>query len=380
MIPSELQRAFDTAKMELMESKDTIFYTSVFFSLNHVWDESVKTACTDGISVKFAPSYFMKCSPQERLGLILHETEHVTGMDMLRKGDRDHTKWNIACDYCIDTGLTDRGFKIPDVMYNRDYRNLSKEEIYDQLPKDPPSNYKPDILMPDGGIPGDGTDTVQGSQAQALQEHINEILIRAAMQVTAAGANPGQIPGHIQVHLDKLLNPKLPWYRLLARHCHHLTKTDYSFRKPNRRYFPDYILPSQHGEGMGRIAVMMDMSGSLTDAQSTHFASETYGIVKRLKPKVLELAQFDTSIRSVTPIKSVQDLKRVTYHGRGGTDIKPVIDWIAKEKPDVAVIFTDGYFRSYTFNPKVPVIWVIHNNRSFTAPYGKVVHYDMPSG
>jgi len=68
---------------------------------------------------------------------------------------------------------------------------------------------------------------------------------------------------------------------------------------------------------------------------------------------------------------------RIDFRGRGGTAIDPVMEWGQKNKPDVLVVFTDGYFRPASFDPGVPVIWIIHDNPKWTAPFGKVIHYTI---
>jgi predicted metal-dependent peptidase len=371
-------KALNKIKVELMEDPNTLFYTNVFFSLNHLWDTSIETACTNGYWIKFNPDFFLAQSSKQQLGLVLHETEHVAFMHMARMNERNPEKWNIACDHVINLGLTERGFQLPDKGFcDKAYKGMSAEEVYALLP-DPPKSFTMDLVMAEGDGSDDSSKEGAQSNVTALEEHINDILIRAAMQVKASGADAGQIPAHIQVRLDKLLNPRLPWNRLLSRYCHALKKTDYSFRKPNRRYFPDMLLPSQHGEGLGNIAIALDMSGSVSDKQSSHFASEMRQIVKQLGPKLLELAQFDTDIKSVHKVTSLKDLEKVTYHGRGGTRIDPVMHWLKGTQHDVAIIFTDGYFQSPTVKPKMPVIWVIHDNPGFQAPFGRVIHYDIP--
>lgn len=369
------QNALDRVKAQMMLNPNSLFYTSVFFSLNHVWDNSLPTAATDGVSVFFNEEYFMNCSPEQRMGLVLHETEHVMGMHMLRRGERDPRKWNIACDIVIDTGLDIAKFQVPDSLADRQYQDMTAEQVYDLLPE-PPESYKPDIL----GAPGDGGE--DGSipapmGPKELEEHINGILVRAATQVTAAGADPGQIPGSVQVYLKSLLSPQLPWEQLLARYTRQIAKTYYDFQKPNRRYFPDVILPTPRGEKIGHIAVAMDMSGSVTDEESRHFASETYAVVRKLRPKLLSLVQFDTAIKSVTDITSPADLADVKYHGRGGTDLRALMEWASENKPAVMVVFTDGYFDHNYSNPGVPVIWVIHASVPFNPPFGQVVEYQF---
>lgn len=51
MAIADLQRDLDKIKIALMDDPDSIFYTSVFFSLNHIWTDQYPTAATDGRSV-----------------------------------------------------------------------------------------------------------------------------------------------------------------------------------------------------------------------------------------------------------------------------------------------------------------------------------------
>ena len=364
----DVQKELDKMKIALMDDPECVFYTSVFFSLNPVWTHEYPSAATDGVNVYFNPTYFAQESPGQRKCLAIHETEHVAFLHPVRLGDRDPIKANIAMDYVINAGLKDRGFELyTGALYDPQYRGMCWEEVYDLLPDTSPAGFTPDVI--EGARTGDDPKNTE------LEEHINDILVRAAMQVQAAGADPGQIPGHIRVYLDQLLHPKLPWYRLLDRHCTRLSKTDYSFRKPNRRFFPDMILPSMNTPGMGHVGAAMDMSGSVTDRESTIIVTEIYSILRRIKPKEISLVQFDTDIKSIDSVTSIADLKKVTFHGRGGTNIAPVIDWAIKARPDVLIIFTDGHFNRYNIDPKLPVIWVIYDNPSWTAPYGRVIHF-----
>jgi hypothetical protein len=40
-------------------------------------------------------------------------------------------------------------------------------------------------------------------------------------------------------------------------------------------------------------------------------------------------------------------------------------------------MFTDGEFRFPEIETKSNVLWMIHNNPGFEAPYGKVIHYEL---
>ena len=362
------QIALNKAKIQLMLHPDSTFFTTVLFSLVHIWDNSLATAATNGKYIKFNTDFFMSLDAEERLFLLLHETLHVVLSHMSRLGDRDPRKWNIAADYVINALLISLGYKMPKIgLYDEQYKGLSTEEVYKLLPEEDPNDPGssacpwPDLESP----------------PEDFEEAIKDILIRAAIQSKMAEDRPGTIPGEVQIFLDNLLTPKLPWHRILKRDLKTFAKNDYSYAKPNRRYSPAHYLPSLHSEALLDIAVATDTSGSVSDHDYSTIITETASIFKTMKPKKISLLQFDTKIKSVSVLKSVNDLRNVRFEGRGGTQIEPVLNWAVINKPQLLLIFTDGEFNFNCDDPiiKSKVIWLIHNNKNFKAPFGKVIHY-----
>ena len=96
-----------------------------------------------------------------------------------------------------------------------------------------------------------------------------------------------------------------------------------------------------------------------------------------LNPKYIEFSLFDTSIRSTDRVHNLIELQRVKFSGRGGTLIEPVFNHINETKPKFSIIFTDGEFGIPETKVKTPILWIIYNNPTFKAPFGKVVHYVM---
>jgi predicted metal-dependent peptidase len=66
---------------------------------------------------------------------------------------------------------------------------------------------------------------------------------------------------------------------------------------------------------------------------------------------------------------------KTKFEGRGGTLIEPVIDWANQNKPQLLLVFTDGFFRFNDAKTKINTVWLIHGNERFHAPYGKTIHY-----
>jgi predicted metal-dependent peptidase len=359
------QQALNKAKIQLMTKPDSTFFTTVCFSLKHIWDDTIPTAATNGEYIKFNPQFFMALSPEERVFLLLHESMHVAFLHMDRLKTRDRAKWNVAADHVINLMLLDRGFKMPkDGLADSAYIGLSTEEVYKILPDQDESKVMMDLQDP------------EVSEGE-FQQSIEDILIRASVQAKMNGDSIGSIPVDIQLFLNGLLAPKLPWNRILQKYIQALSKHDYSFRKPYRRYFPQFHLPSLHSETLMDIAVAVDISGSVTDLEFKSFVSEINSIFKMMKPEKISLIQFDTVIKSVDVLKNTHDLSQVEFRGRGGTRIEPVIQWANENKPQLLLVFTDGEFRFRGLTTKANTVWLIHNNERFQAPFGKVINYKM---
>ena len=367
--------ALSKAKIQLMASHDSAFFTTLCFSLRHVWDISTPTAKTNGLEIRYNPNFFLSLNVRQQVFLLIHEAMHVAYMHMLRQGTRDHAKWNYACDFVINGQLIDRGFEMPPGgLHDNKYRDMSAEQIYDILPQPPSNSPLLDLGLPSEGPGEEGQEQGQG---QPLEEAIQDILVRAQLQSKMAGDKPGTIPGEIEISLNKLLDPKLPWHRLLAKYLNKYAKNDYSWRKPSRRYFPKHYLPALYSEHIMDLVFAVDTSGSVSDEDFNRFISEVAGVLRMMKPEQITLIQFDTEIKAVDKIQHLQDLYKVKFTGRGGTRIESVIEYINQNKSQVLLVFTDGDFHIPSITTKTDLVWLINNNHRFTYPQGKVIHYEI---
>ena len=279
---------------------------------------------------------------------------------------RDFRKWNIAADYVINLQLAKQGYPIPrDWLLDTQWEDMSTEEVYKALPDDPPEECDLDLE------PGDPL------QDDQLARDIEDILVRASVASKMAGDKPGSVPGDIQIFLNKLLNPVLPWTRLLQKYLNSFTKNDYSFRKPNRRFFPKYHMPSLDGQKLMNLSIAVDTSGSVSDHDFLVFISEVSTILRMMKPEKITLVQFDCSIKAIDEIESLRDLERCKFTGRGGTNIQPVMKWAEENKPQLLMVFSDGDFYPAQTKPPGETLWVIHNKPNFKAPFGKTIHYTI---
>lgn len=361
--------ALSKAKIGLMSRSDSAFFTTLAFGLRHEFNPNIPTARTNGTRVEYSPAFFMALDHEERIFLILHEAMHCALLHMERLGNYNPQRWNVAADHCINLMLIERGFKMPKVgLADPKYTGMGTDEIYKLLPEDAQDDAE-----------GIGLDLQEppGPMEDVVRE-VQDILVRASIQSKLAEDKAGTIPGEVEIFLNKLLKPKLPWNRILQKYLQSFAKNDYTFKKPNRRYFPQHHLPSLYSKNLLDVASFVDTSGSVSDKEFHAQVSEIASIFKMMKPSKITLGQFDTAIKSVDALKSIRDMMQVQFTGRGGTRIEPVIKWANENKPQLLLIFTDGGFRwREAVTTKVPVVWLIYNNPQWTAPFGRVIHFTV---
>jgi hypothetical protein len=113
------------------------FWGVLSLRLAPIEDPLIETMRTDGVSIRFNPSFVAALSRGLLRSSIAHETMHCAALHHTRRGNRDSRRWNIACDYAINPLLVDAGFEMPEgILLDPAYAGLSAEDIYARLPQD----------------------------------------------------------------------------------------------------------------------------------------------------------------------------------------------------------------------------------------------------
>ena len=367
-IPPELAKAHEKAKIKLLDKRAT-FFATIVYSLKLEWTYAVPTAGVNLTHLYINPDWYMNESLEKKAGLLAHEAMHVA-LDHLARCDElgyNHNKYNYAGDYVINNHLDKEGFELPEGgLIDHQYDNMTTEQVYKLIP-DPPEDFITDLLENPNGEDDPVT-------AQETRERLKEILVRAKMAAELDNSI-GNVPGEILRRIDQLTNPVLDWRTVLDRFFQDKAKIDYSFFRPNRRFFPDHYLPSLDGVKLGHIVVAIDLSGSITTDDLRAFLSEIHYIHTQLAPEKLTILGWDTRVSDVHEITESDDILDVEFTGGGGTDFHPVMRWINKHEPQGAVIFTDGYYDEWHGEVKSDLIFVIKDNDGYESNIGETVHY-----
>ena len=368
---TDINKSLSRAKVRFLTNKKTMFLSSLCASLETVLCDDIPYGATDGNKLYINPESFLKLSDDERVFLLAHETLHVAYLHMHRLGDRDPELFNVAADYVINLELEHHGFKmIEGGLIDPKYYDLSTEEVYDLLLQEQ-QQQQPENPM--------GMDIMYGErnlqETESAVQEIQSKIMQAALLAEQAN-EAGSIPASIKRYIETILKPKVNWKVVLRRFFNDLDIQETSWRRPKKKYLPMY-LPTRHSNQLSSISIAIDTSGSISIQQFNQFISEVASIFRFLKPKELEVIQFDWGIKSINKVKDINQLKTINFAGGGGTDVKEVIARFIDKPSKALVIITDGYLDTELPRPNQPVIWVVFDNPDFIAPFGQCIHFKL---
>ena len=352
------------------------FFGTIALKMRLVEDSDRETMSTDGYVLRYNPKFVKKLPIMQLQGVIAHEVMHIALLHHVRRGVREHRKWNIACDFAINQILLSMGMQLPrDALFDPKYDGMSAEEIYAQLPDTETcismfgSSDDPGGCGSVDDAPGDG----RGGGAMDA-ESAAKMLVAHAL---AVGRKFGKMPAELARTIEKILDAKHPWRETLANFASVLERSEPLWRTPNRRFLASKCyLPGCRPEPsrLGEIVVVIDTSGSIEQRMLDDFATEVRGLVDAVRPETVHVLYCDAAVANVESFDADSD---ITFEpkGGGGTDFRPAFEWVYNNAaaPKLMLYFTDGCGVFPDDPPPFPVMWVFNSSKHPTAPFGESV-------
>lgn len=359
------------AKVQLVLTEP--FFASLLLRLRQVENTNIDTACTDGETIEYNPAFFDPMPIEEIKTVLAHEVMHVALLHHTRRQGRNKENWNIAADHAINHILVNAGFDLPKGgLIDPKYRGMSAEDIYPLLPA---PKEDEDGNAEGGNDPG-GMGGVKDVPAKSKAE-LNEIeakVKQAVSQAAMAAKKAGKLPADMERLVSEVLEPQVAWQDVLARFLTEIARNDYSWKKPNRRYIPSGIyLPSLENEEIGKIALIVDTSGSIGEHELNAFAGEMQAILSTFRVP-FDVLYVDAEFQGIQHIEPDEEIK-LKLKGGGGTDFKPGFEYLNEqdELPKAVVYFTDMECYSFPDEPEYPVLWAQLGSYRNEPPFGEVI-------
>lgn len=210
-----------------------------------------------------------------------------------------------------------------------------------------------------------------GSAERLQAEHDLDIRIR---QAAAAAKRAGKFGGRLQQIVD-VATDRVDWQDKFRAVFDGMLRGDVTWARPNRRFVPHGLyLPGWRRTGAGRIAFVLDTSGSISERELAVYTAGVLGILEETGPETVALIQCDAEVQHIAYLQPGESFDRIEVHGRGGTRFQPAFDWIAESGFDAnAIVYaTDLDCSDAPEDPGLPVIWLTPR-RHRTMPFGEIV-------
>ncbi len=367
---------------------DHPFFASIMLKKPMVERLDIPTLAVDPQGkIYYNPMFLKELTNDQLVGAICHEVLHYASGHSVRRGSRDPQKWNCAADAWINDTLNQSNIPItiPGIVSMPGSAQKTVEQIYDELPEDDGNGKGPGNPS---GNPSGGNDPMQGDldddgdgEGQPSDAEAKEIDAQRKMDVAEASQiakMKGKLPGVLEKFASETVDSRVPWFDILERYMTERVKNDYSWARPNRRYMPEFYLPTIDGVGaMGEVVIQVDISGSVSRQEIAHYNGHLKRIVEQCRPSKVHVIYTDTEVQKHEEFDKPEDVEIQFYSG-GGTDMRAGFDYIEAKgiEPEVVVTLTDGY----TPFPgegqyAVDSVWCISTDQR--SPVGENIHFDL---
>lgn len=208
----------------------------------------------------------------------------------------------------------------------------------------------------------DGSEMSQAEKQREEKETCIKIA-QAAQQAKAVGAGSGSASRFIK----SMFEPSVPWQDVLKSYFEEIGVNvyDYTFATPDpgTRHLGLY-LPDLETKSNAKIAVAVDVSGSISEEELFVFATELQSIIDEYDPERVYVLYFHSYVCKVEEYERGEQLN-LEIPETGGTAFQPIFDTIEEmgisTDIKVCVVLTDLHGDSPIEPSGYPVIWCAYN-------------------
>jgi predicted metal-dependent peptidase len=174
---------------------------------------------------------------------------------------------------------------------------------------------------------------------------------QVAVEIMRHVASRGDVPANLRRWAKERLHPKVNWRAVLRNSVRQGLVTlrqrrfpSYALRHRRAEALDPFFLPGAYGR-LPRVAVVVDTSGSVSDAMLAQALGELRGVLR--SGARVTLYSVDAEVHHVQRVFRGDP---VVLYGGGGTDMRVGIARALEDGHDLVVVLTDGY----TPWPEVP--------------------------
>ncbi len=417
----ELERKFSSAKLQTFMRLP--YYAPAIKQMRVVFTSELpyKTmAVTPKWVLMVHPEFVQKTPVSELAGVIVHEVNHLIRAHAARGKGFSGDQWNAAADLEINDDIMmdlPEGALLPEKFgfeahrtaeyyYNALGNNQDQDQEQDQGGGDGDGQEGDDQENGQEGEPSFGDIPCGGGAGNPIDKELEDRLdaehgvcdsqIDQAKKDTAkkvkehiAKRGQGSVGADLREWAEATLAPPVvPWRQILRRTIASGVKyvrgnvqanwgeADRRTQALNRAIGVRSFYPGRRSPNP-KITFAIDTSGSMGDKEVGQALSEIHGILKTTRSS-LTVMSADARICKKGRVSNLKDAMKL-IGGGGGTDFRPVFDWLENEGQDqnILVYATDGLGAFPEKPPKgVKVVWILvgpYTRAADRFPFGEVI-------
>lgn len=394
------------ARIQLTRRYPFFGYLSLYLTPKETTEIETMGVDIDG-NLYYNPEFVKKLNDNELLGTICHEILHVVFQHPIRGAKRHREIYNISADAVVNSNLIKQNLVLPKGAIVPDYYtdkiNLvfitdkgtititidkpaekTADEIYDIVM----ANLEKKGVSNKSGVKGKGSfdkhiySDKKGkskNKSKSTTEKAKEWAKRFQEALEYARQR-GNVPAGFERLFDKIHGNYLNWRQLLYKYITRTIPIDFTYARPSKKsyalktYFPNIVRESLN------VVVAVDTSGSISDKEISDALSEVIGIVNSFRGIQMTIIYADAKVKKVVTFRhpTLEDILKEKPVGGGGTDHRPVFDYIEKhlKNTQLVIAFTD----MWTIFPQrcsIPTLWInFDKTNKNKPPFGIVINYD----
>jgi predicted metal-dependent peptidase len=349
---------------------------------------------TNGYHIFYNPSWVSELSNVEIRGVIAHEILHVIFAHPERRKARQPVEWNIACDFAINQLLFEQGFVLPvGALFSRDFLGMTAEEIYERIK----TRGEPELCS---SVPLDRSDDMDGAMPEIAsdlldrddprcaplqaddrpdRQQIEEI--RSALRSAALQKLTGRAAASFSTEIVAAEKSRVDWRSVMRCWLSERVHSDWSTYPFSKRYLHrGLFLPSPRTYAPSGVVLAIDTSGSMDNSTLAAILSELRAFASTFSCE-FTVIEADAYIQRVIEVQAGTDERmpeQMEFRGRGGTDFRPVFEWIQENRDfaqTILIYFTDGFGSYPKSEPRFPVLWLLTGRAisSEKVPFGQSI-------
>lgn len=390
----EFYKLVDRVNLALMEDKEN-FYGYFLFQVKREIRYDIATPTSISFQgakyiIYFNPLIFLQLNLSQMQGTIKHEIHHILALHLVRAKELRKKYSTLAVNMAMDIVANQYINFLPayattlewvNTKYNLKLEPYNSMEYYVREIQGELDLLEEDKEGEEDDSKGDTKDEYDPKKTHDTWDESDDIddkTMKSFTEKFAELSSKGKLPIEIEAMLKTLKGSEneIPWNIYLKKIMGTLesskkkTVTRRSRRQPNR-----LDLKGELRGHRAKIAVAIDISGSISDAEFMQSMKEVLSIVKNYNSEVT-IIECDSNIKRAYKVKSVKDIRERVTKG-GGTQFTPVFEYINNTDTNLLIYFTDGKGEdNLKVTPKgYRTLWIISGRGyklSLKEPYGIV--------